>query len=122
MSPLLERYGVRVIALSKDDQAMARAHRARDGLRFDLLSDPNLAIIRRFGLLHAGAVVFKTWFLVGRFPLGYPTGFKQMAIPTTLILDEQGVVRWIDQADDYRLRGDQARTEQALAEVFGPAS
>ena len=121
MSPLLERYGVRVIALSKDDQKTAQAHRVRDGLSFDLLADPDLAIIRRFGLLHEGAIEFKTWFLAGRFPIGYPTGFKQMAIPTTLILDEAGVVRWIDQADDYRIRGDQARTEQALAEVFGPA-
>ena len=122
MQPLFSRYDVRVIALSKDDEATARAHRERDDITFDLLSDPDLAIIRRFGLLHEGAVVFKTWFLVGRFPLGYPTGFKQMAIPTTLILDEEGIVRWIDQSDDYRLRGDRARTEQALAEVFGPLS
>lgn len=43
----------------------------------------------------------------------------QMAIPTTLLLDEEGIVRWIDQADDYRLRGDRARTENALKRVYG---
>ena len=118
---VLDRYGVRVIALSKDDQATAQAHRTRDDLHFDLLTDPNLIIIKQFGLLHEGAIEFRTWFLAGHFPMGYPTGFKQMAIPTTLILDEEGVVRWIDQADDYRIRGDQARTEQALVEVFGTA-
>jgi peroxiredoxin len=122
MSPLLVQYDVRVIALSKDDQETAQAHRTRDGLHFDLLTDPDLAIIKRFGLLHEGAIEFKTWFLAGHFPMGYPTGFKQMAIPTTLILDEKGVVRWIDQADDYRIRGDQKRTEQALANIFGPMS
>lgn len=42
-----------------------------------------------------------------------------MAIPTTLILDEEGIVRWINQADDYRIRGDRERTEQALIDVFG---
>jgi hypothetical protein len=42
-----------------------------------------------------------------------------MAIPTTLILDEDGIVRWIDQAEDYRLRGDRTRTEGALREAFG---
>mgnify|MGYP001817749988 CR=1 FL=1 len=120
MQPLMERYGVRVIALSKDDVETARAHRERDGLAFDLLSDPELAVIKRFGLLHEGAVEYKIWFLPKHFPLGYPTGFKQMAIPTTFIIDEEGIVRWIDQADDYRLRGNEARTEQALAAVFGP--
>lgn len=47
-----------------------------------------------------------------------PTGYKTMAIPTTLLVDEQGVVRWIDQADAYRLCGDERRVSQALAEAF----
>jgi len=93
----------------------------QDDLTFDLLSDPDLTIIKRFGLLHEGAIEFNTWFLLGHFPMGYPTGFKQMAIPTMFILDEGGVVGWIDQADDYRLCGDRARTGEALTEVFGPA-
>ncbi len=121
MTPLLEKYGVSVVALSKDTPEQAAAQRVRDGLRFSLLSDPELAIIKRFGLLHEGAIVFRT-FLVGgaRFPLGWPIGFKQMAIPTTLLLDEDHVVRWIDQADDYRVRGDERRTQQALEQTFGP--
>lgn len=119
MQPLFDRYEVRVIALSKDDQATASAHRKRDDITFDLLSDPDLAIIKRFGLLHEGSLEFKTWFTIGNFPLGYPTRFQQMAIPTTLILDEEGIVRWIDQADDYRIRGDRERTEKALIDVFG---
>ena len=119
MRPLFEKYRVKVVALSKDSQETACAHRERDGLTFDLLSDPDVAIIKRFGILHEGAVEFVTWYLAGHFPMGYPVGFKQMAIPTTLILDEEGVVRWIDQAEDYRLRGDRTRTEGALREVFG---
>ena len=119
MGPLLERYGVTVVALSKDPPETARAHRERDGLGFRLLSDPDLETIKRFGLLHEGAVEFRTFFLPGRFPLGWPTGFKQMAIPTTLLLDQEGIVRWIDQADDYRIRGDRTRTENALREAYG---
>ncbi len=119
MNPLLKSYGVTVIAMSKDDAPTARVHRERDGLSFSLLSDPDLTVIKRFGLLHEGAVEFRTFFLAGNFPLGWPTGFKQMAIPTTLLLDEEGVVRWIDQADDYRLRGDHTRTEKALKEAYG---
>ena len=42
-----------------------------------------------------------------------------MAIPTTLLVDEGGVIRWIDQADDYRLRSSQERVLQAVKEAFG---
>ena len=123
MAPLLSEYGVTVVALSRDTVELAAAHRSRDGVSFTLLSDPKLDVIKRFGLLHEGAIVFRT-FLVGswKFPLGWPVGFKQMAIPTTLILDEDHVVRWIDQADDYRVRGDEQRTRDALRDTFGALS
>ncbi len=119
MSPLLAQYGVTVIALSKDTPEVARAHRQRDGLELTLLSDPELEIITRFGLLHEAGLEAKT-FLSGsiNFPLGWPTGFKRMAIPTTLLLDEDHVVRWIDQADDYRVRGDEGRTRAQLERLF----
>ena len=117
---MLEAHGVTVIAISKDTPALAAAHRIRDGLTFPLLSDPDLSIITRFGLLHEGGLEFRT-FLIGsvRFPLGWPTGFKKMAIPTTLLLDRNHTVRWIDQADDYRIRGDVSRTRDALRTAFG---
>lgn len=120
MKPMLDRYGVSVVALSKDPPELARAHRDRDGIEFTLLSDPDLAVIERFGLLHEEALEFTTFFVAG-IPLGWPKrlGFDRMAIPTTLLIDEQGIVRWIDQADDYRLRGDERRTLAALEESFG---
>ena len=116
---MLDQYGVTVVAISKDSPAVVAAHRQRDGLTFPLLSDPDLAIIKRFGLLHEAGLEFKT-FLLGpmRFPVGWPVGFKQMAIPTTLLLDAEHVVRWIDQADDYRIRGDASRTREALERTF----
>ncbi|MCP4810336.1 MAG: redoxin domain-containing protein [Proteobacteria bacterium] len=120
MNPLLDQHGVTVVAISKDTPALAAAHRVRDELTLTLLTDSDLDVIRAFGLLHEGAIEFRT-FLVGgvRFPLGWPVGFKRMAIPTTLLLDEKRVVRWIDQADDYRVRGDEERTRAALAETYG---
>ncbi|TFH22085.1 MAG: redoxin domain-containing protein [Myxococcales bacterium] len=119
MSPLMERYGVTVLALSKDTPEFARVHRERDGLSFTLLTDPDVSIIKRFGLLHEGGLEFRTSFTVWGLPVGWMTRKGQMAITTTLLLDEEGIVRWIDQADDYRLRGDRARTENALKRVYG---
>ena len=42
-----------------------------------------------------------------------------MAIPTSLLIDERGVIRWIDQADDYRLRSGEQRVLEAIDGVFG---
>ena len=51
--------------------------------------------------------------------MAFVPSFKTMAIPTTMLVDEEGVIRWIDQADDYRVRGDDARIREAVQSVFG---
>ena len=116
MAALAER-GIAVVALSKDSPDEAALQEARDGLRrVRLWSDDSLAVIKSLGALHRGAVEFKTW-LVSSVPLGVPTGFAEMAVPTTLLVDEDGVIRWIDQADDYRIRSDDARITAALEQI-----
>jgi hypothetical protein len=42
-----------------------------------------------------------------------------MAIPTTLLIDEEGIVRWIDQTDDYRLRSHNERILEVVESTFG---
>ena len=118
MRPLFDRYEVKVVGLSKDTVEDANKQRIRDGLSFTLLADPELKVIEEFGLIHQNGLEFGTFFFLG-FPLGWPTGFRRMAIPTTLLVDRDGTVRWIDQAEDYRLRGDAERIQQALQTVFG---
>jgi hypothetical protein len=120
MQPLLDEHSVRVVALSRDTVAQAANHRRRDGLSFTMLADPKLAAIEAMGLVHQAGLRFVSFTVLG-VPLGYPAGFERMAIPTTLLL-EDGVVRWIDQADDYRLRGDQERIRGALESSLGSAA
>ncbi len=116
----LETFGVTVVALSKDTVADAAMQRRRDGLSLTLLSDPELKVIRQYGVEHHKAVEFST----GRFalfgiPLALVPSFKTMAIPTSLLVDETGTIRWIDQADDYRIRSSEARVMRAIAAAFG---
>jgi peroxiredoxin len=114
MQDTFRKRGIRLIALSKDSVAEAAAHRQRDGLHdITLLSDPELKVIGAYGLEHHKALEFKSWTVLG-VPLGLPTGYKRMAIPTSILVDREGLVRWIDQADDYRIRGDEQRVLQAL--------
>ncbi len=116
----LDDHGVELVALSKDSVEDAARHRERDGLtKTTLLSDPDLAVIKAYGLEHLKALEFST----GRFtllgmPLALVPSYKAMAIPTTLLIDEDGIVRWIDQADDYRLRSDGERVMGAVERVF----
>lgn len=116
----LARLGVTVVALSKDSVADAARNKRRDGLRFALLSDPKLEVIRQFGVEHHKAIEFSvggiTLFGV---PLSPIPQFKTMAIPTTLLIDDDGVIRWIDQADDYRIRSNPDRVMAAIERELG---
>lgn len=119
MGDTLAAWGIKVVALSRDTVEVAAAHHARDQLSMTLLADPEFQVIDALGLRHRKGIHFVTKDFLG-LPMGYPAGFQDMAIPTTLLLDEAGVVRWIDQADDYRIRGDEARIVRACEQVFGP--
>lgn len=121
MRPELEQLGFIVVVLSKDSVADAARAKRRDGLGFVVLSDPELVAIRSYGLEHHRAVEFSTApFSLFGIPLAMYTGRRTMAVPTTLLIDENGIVRWIDQADDYRLRGDASRVLGAIATAFPP--
>ena len=115
----LEQHGVSIVALSKDSVEEAAVHKVRDGLTFVLLADPSLDVIRQYGVEHHKAFGFTTGKLkLGPIPLSFSPSFKTMAIPTTLLVDEEGVIRWVDQADDYRLRSDNARVLSAVKQAF----
>lgn len=115
----LDTYGVGLVALSKDTVDEAAIHKSRDGLKMPLLSDADLEVIRQYGVEHHKALGLSTGsFTLFGLPLGFTPSFKTMAIPTTLLIDEDGVIRWIDQTDDYRLRSSNDRVMKMVREVF----
>lgn len=120
MQPELEQRGIRVIALSKDTVEEAAIHKKRDGLTLTLLSDSELETIKKYGVEHHKALNFKTGaFTFASIPLTLiPPSFTTMAIPTSMLIDENGLILWIDQSDDYRVRGDDARIREAVQNVF----
>lgn len=120
MQPELDEVNVSLVALSKDTVEEAAIHKERDGLKMTLLSDADLEVIRRYGVEHHKAIGFKTAdFTLFGLPLAFTPSFKTMAIPTTLLIDEQGVIRWVDQSDDYRLRSSNDRVLEAVRSAFG---
>ena len=116
----LDEYGVSLVALSKDTVEEAAIHKSRDGLKMPLLSDANLDVIRLYGVEHHKALGSTTGtFTLFGLPLAFTPSFTTMAIPTTLLIDEDGVIRLIDQTDDYRLRSGEDRVLEALRGAFG---
>jgi peroxiredoxin len=115
----LREYDVSVIALSKDNVADAAVHKSRDKLNVTILSDSKLQVIRQYGVEHHKAVEFSTGsFVLFGIPLALVPFFKTMAIPTSILIDEKGLIKWIDQADDYRIRSDGDRVFQAVKNAF----
>ena len=120
MQTELVKHNIRVVALSKDTVDEAAIHKNRDGLSLTLLSDPELQVIKQYGVEHHKALNFTTGkHQIGGIPLAATPSFKAMSIPTTLLIDEDGVIKWIDQTDDYRLRSNNDRVLTAVAGAFG---
>lgn len=114
------KYDISVVALSKDTPEEVMIHRERDNLSVKLLSDAKLKVIRQYGVEHHKSYGFETGsFKILGVPVRFKGSFKSMAIPTTLLIDEEGIIRWIDQAEDYRIRSDNARLLPTIESVFG---
>ncbi len=115
----LEKYNVSVIALSKDSVKEAAIHKKRDDLELKLLSDVNLVVIRQYGVEHHRSLGFNTSkLIIGGIPLAFTPSFKAMAIPTSILIDENGIIQWIDQSDDYRIRSNGDHLLDAVKNVF----
>ncbi len=87
--------GVRLAAISVDSPAVNRGHCAKQGYTYTFLSDAGAEVIRRYGLLH---------------PRGGAEG-SDVARPAEFLVDPDGVVRWVNLTEDYRVR---ARADEVL--------
>jgi len=85
-----EKKGVEIIAVSPDPNARSHEMAQRLHLGYRFVADPDLAVTRRYGLVHARA---------GQHGEDVP-------IPTTVVLDRAGVVRWLSISNNLQLRPD----------------
>lgn len=85
-----ERAGVEIVAVAPDssEQSQKMAAGLRLGYRF--LADRDLAVSRRYGLVHAG---------------GGAQG-QDVPRPATVVLDRDGVVRWFSVSRNLQVRPD----------------
>ena len=96
---------MKIVAVCTDSSEKIADSRAKHGLGGTFLADPQLAITDLFGLRNLNTAV-------------RPPGLPGLPIPTTLMLDAEGVVRWKDQSKDYMQRSNPDYGRAALAEHF----
>jgi peroxiredoxin len=84
----LEERGVRPVAISVDSPQESATLCKKARYTYAFLSDPKAEVIRRYDLLHAGA----------------GENGKDIARPAEFLLDGNGVVRWRNLTEDFRIR------------------
>jgi len=86
----VERAGVEIVAVSPDPNERSHEMAQRLHLGYRFVADPDLAVTRRYGLVHAR---------------GGQQG-EDVPRPTTVVLDRDGVVRWLWVSDNFQVRPD----------------
>ncbi len=106
----LAKRGIGFVAISPDTPGEVAVFTARNPhLKMQFLSDESLQVIDQFNLRsHKTLAVAKGRSLA-----------RPLAIPTTILVDEHGVVRWIDQSDDHQVRSNPRRVLPAIDEALG---
>jgi peroxiredoxin len=93
LRPEFDQRGIQVVTVSTDHPQEIREGRGRHGLQALMLSDPQLVVTDAFGLRNTG---------YHSAPPGDDT--EALPVPTSLLVDRQGRVLWIDKADNYQKR------------------
>lgn len=94
----LEARGVRVLLISNQAQQETAPLAGRFGLKLAFLVDPDGQAAKALGILHAHGI-----------PRGMDLKYgADTVLPTVILSDESGRVRWLEQTDNYRVRPEPA--------------
>ena len=110
MRPALDALGVRIVTVCADTAAAIRTGRTKHGLHATMIPDPALAITDRYHLRNPRNFAPKPGLVI------------PLPIPTTILADADGTVRWIDQATDYMRRSDPQRVLATIRAALASAA
>jgi len=92
---------VQLVTLCTDSPEQIRKGKTKHGAKAVMLSDQDLSVTRLFNLENTARMV-------------KPPGVIGLPIPTTILTDANGIIRWIDQSTDYQVRSQPDRVLAAL--------
>ena len=98
-----------MVTVSTDTPEEIRDERHMHGIKADMLSDRTLAVTDAFGLRNTAI------------HSGNPNDeIEALPVPATLLVDANGIVRWVDISENYQRRTDPQVVLEAMRSVFGP--
>jgi len=100
LRPELNERGIRIVTVSTDEPGAIAAGRGKHGIQATMLSDPDLKVTTLYDIRNERNI--------------HPGGLGPLPIPTTFLVDADGVVRWIDKSEDYQIR---SQPERVLAAI-----
>lgn len=92
---------MQILVISPDPNERSQALAERLRARYRFLADRDLAVTRRYGLVHAG---------------GGNKG-QDVPRPTTVVVDRRGIVRWLSLADTIQVRPDPTEVARAVRDL-----
>jgi len=102
MRPELDKKHIQLIAICPETPEEIAKGRKKHGSKAIMLSDHDLKITEKYNLLKERNFAPKPGMLV------------PLPVPTTFLVDDKGIVQWIDQADDYMVRSHPDRVRDAI--------
>ena len=94
------------MTLCTDTPAKIRAGHGKHKLKATMLSDRELEVTNLYGLRNQAVNTG-------------PPGVPGQPVPTTILADAGGVIRWIDQSENYQRRSDPQTVLGALDQHIG---
>ena len=89
---------MQILVISPDSNERSQALAERLRARYRFLTDRELTVTRRYGLVHAR---------------GGNKG-QDVPRPTTVVIDRQGIVRWLSLADNIQVRPEPGDVTRAV--------
>jgi peroxiredoxin len=114
--PVLERQGVTLVAISPQRPDGSLTMKEKDELSFAVLSDPGNQVAREVGILTTPSLDALAAQLSHGLDLREVNadGTVTLPMPTTLIVDRDHMVRWVDVHPDYTTRSEPEEILAAL--------
>jgi peroxiredoxin len=119
--PALADRGISLVAISPQTPDGSLSTKEAKELTFTVLSDPGNQLARQLGILTAPSDFARAAQLEIGLDLTQVNadGTTGLPMPTVLIADADGVIRWIDVHPDYTTRTEPGQVLQAISQTIG---
>jgi peroxiredoxin len=101
LRPELDEREIQIVTVCTDTPEKVKEGRPKHGLQATMLSDRTLEVTNLYGLRNRAVNTG-------------PPGIPGQPVPTTILADADGVIRWMDQSENYQRRSE---TEYVLGAI-----